>query len=308
MHSKIVPFILSQAKSIEDLGHQVDFHTVDKRGFKEYLKSLISLSQKLRKSNYDVIHSHYVYSGWLAVLAKSKEKIVCSFMGTDVCANFREGFLNKLKSEITNFSSKLLCSFVDRIIIKSDNLYSQIPKGSKHKTEIIPNGVDESRFYPLDMDYCRDLLKLSKDKRYIFFPSDTSNPRKNFDLLKRAYENLDSEKYALLTPFPTKQKYLVFYYNASDITVSTSFLEGSQNTLKESLFCNCPIISTKTGDSEEIINRIPGSYSVDYNAIELSEKIKLASSKRPNSRKLLGHLRSDIVAKKIDNIYRVLQT
>ena len=62
MHSKIVPFILSQAKSIEDLGHQVDFHTVDKRGFKEYLKSLISLSQKLRKSNYDVIHSHYVYS------------------------------------------------------------------------------------------------------------------------------------------------------------------------------------------------------------------------------------------------------
>ena len=104
-------------------------------------------------------------------------------------------------------------------------------------------------------------------------------------------------------PYPTLNKYLLFYYNASHVTVSTSFWEGSQNTLKESLFCNCPIVSTKSGDSEIIIQKVKGSYLSDYSPEDLSLNIKKASKERFDNLESIKYLGLENIAQSIELIY-----
>ena len=52
-----------------------------------------------------------------------------------------------------------------------------------------------------------------------------------------------------------EQDQLVKYYNSVDCLILTSFHEGSPNVIKEAMACNLPIVSTKVGDVEEIINK-----------------------------------------------------
>ena len=66
---------------------------------------------------------------------------------------------------------------------------------------------------------------------------------------------------------------LVYYYNAADMLLMTSLSEGSPNVIKEAMACNCPIVSTKVGDVEEIVANTKNCYLSDWDPENISKLI-----------------------------------
>jgi predicted ATP-grasp superfamily ATP-dependent carboligase len=61
---------------------------------------------------------------------------------------------------------------------------------------------------------------------------------------------------------PTKN--VVKYLNGSDVFISTAFMEGSSNVIKEAMACNCPVVSTNAGDAAWVIGETPGCYITTF--------------------------------------------
>jgi len=198
------------------------------------------------------------------------------------------------------FLTQLVLPFVKQIIVKSKNLYDFIPY--KKKSNIIPNGVDFQMF-KADNDFL--------DKGKVLWLANPNDSRKNFQLIKKAFNLLQVEGAELINPYPIKHDEFPKYLNKSSIFVLTSFHEGSPNVIKEAMACNIPIVSTDVGDVKEVIGNTEGCFITSFKPKDMAEKIKLAlefSEKkgRTKGRKRLIELGLDskTVAQKIIEVYK----
>lgn len=305
---EIAPFIQSQADSLVQQGLNVEFFTIKGKGFSGYFKSIFSLRKILKNNNVDLIHAHYALSGWVAFLGSRGIPIVCSYMGSDSYGDTNEKGNKKISSYREIILAILLQLFLDRIIVKSENLYKYIWR--KKRTSVIPNGVDLSKYKIQDRTEARKLLKLHPTKKYILFLGDTKNLRKNFNLLKLASKlSLDLE-FEILAPFPVIPEGIPTYLFASDVFVLTSFLEGSPNVIKEAMACCVPIVSTDVGDVKWIFGNEPGHFISSFYPADLAEKIKLSIMFSEKNKVTKGlerlielELDSKSIAKRIIDVY-----
>ncbi len=252
---EIAPFIKAQGEDLRELGLEVDFFPIKGKGIRGYLKNIKPLRKKIKKGNYDIIHAHFVLSAWVALLTFTGRKIVASFMGSDTYGDVDlQG--KRIKSSYINIIlAKLIQPFVSKIIVKSKNLEDYIYQ--KSKCIILPNGVNLEKFKIYKRDEVRTELGLNLNKKYILFLGDKSNPRKNFKLLKDAYDLIrkENESIELLTPFPVTHEMVVKYMNAADVLAFTSFLEGSPNVVKEAMACNLPVVTVDVGDTRWLVEK-----------------------------------------------------
>ena len=299
----ISPFVSSQGKSLENNGVVIDYFIIQGKGLIGYLKNIPILRKKIKMNGYDVIHSHYSFSGWISVLTFCKVPQVLSFMGTDVYGNVDEKGKPKLKGKINYFISKLIQPFVNQIIVKSKRLGNYVYL--KNKMHVVPNGVDFERFKPVERSEARDKINLISNKKQILFLGNKNNARKNYALLKNAFEYLNSSEYDLLPfEYPVEKELIPYYINSADVVIMTSYLEGSPNVVKEAMACNIPVVSVDVGDVPEIIEKTQGCYIVEYEAKNLSDKIKKACTfKNTSGRKDISHLEINNVANTIIKIY-----
>ena len=114
----------------------LNFFTIDRGGALGYLLSVGQLRNILQKNKYDVVHAHYSFSGIVASLARA-EPLVVSLMGSDISV----GKLNRL---LLNF---FINNFWRITIVKSHRMKEFL---SNKEVIILPNGVNLSKFYPLD--------------------------------------------------------------------------------------------------------------------------------------------------------------
>jgi teichuronic acid biosynthesis glycosyltransferase TuaC len=139
----VSPFIESQADSLLTLGIDLKIFKVEGKGLFSYFKAVFKLRKILSIHNFDLIHCHYGLCGWVWFFGARKIPSVLSLMGSDVYGTFE----NKNKNFTDYFlilSTKLICFFVSHIIVKSKNLYHDLPSYVTKKTSIIPNGVNFS--------------------------------------------------------------------------------------------------------------------------------------------------------------------
>jgi len=68
-------------------------------------------------------------------------------------------------------------------------------------------------------------------------------------------------------------KELNFYYNACDLFLLTSVYEGSPQSIKEAIACNCPIVSTDVGDVKWVFGNTEGCYLTSFESIDVADKI-----------------------------------
>jgi glycosyltransferase involved in cell wall biosynthesis len=66
------------------------------------------------------------------------------------------------------------------------------------------------------------------------------------------------------------------YYSAADLLVMTSLHEGSPNTVKEAMACNCPVVSTPVGDVPFLLNGIQGCYVSSSDQQDFADNINRA--------------------------------
>jgi teichuronic acid biosynthesis glycosyltransferase TuaC len=300
--NRISNIVLSQGNSLIDKGISVDYFSISGGGIKSYLKSIKPLKDILKSKNYDVIHAHYSLCGITAFFAKKNEKLIVSFMGSDILGNnINNSFIEKL----LRFTSKFFAKFIfNHTICKSKNIHNKLFKNTK--STILPNGVDFNLFIPKNKLECRKELNLSLENKIILFATDPNRIEKNFNLANEAFGKVQliNNKVELITIYNIDQKELVKYYNAADVVLLTSYYEGSPNVIKESLACNKVIISTDVGDVKENFIDVNNCFITDYNSDELADKILTAFSfEESNGRDKIKHLNKEIIAEKIIEIY-----
>lgn len=271
-HYDVAPFIKSQGDSLVAEGIELSYFGIKGKGL-NYLKNVGPLKKHLRENQYDVIHAHYSFCGWVAVLTGTRLPIVLSLMGDDATGTFAGDNKIRLKSRILQFLAWAIQPFVDAIISKSPNIESFVY--TKNKSHLIPNGVRLDQFAIEKKGY-REKLGLSPDKKYVLFLGNKADRNKNYALAEAATQLLDRPDVELINPFRITHDQVVEYLNSVDVFVLCSFSEGSPNVVKEAMALNCPVVVTNVGDTAWVVGDTEGCYVGSFDPADFAKKISLA--------------------------------
>jgi teichuronic acid biosynthesis glycosyltransferase TuaC len=298
--------ILAQAQSLQTEKINIINFPIIGKGIIGYLKNIKAIKAAIIINEIDIIHAHYGYCALLSYFAKGNKKMVASLMGSDVIGDLGGSISSRILDKFIGVLTVLSARFLfDYTIVKSRSMVSFLLKGRDYK--IIPNGVNGSVFYPMDKNEAKNKLNLSIDKKYILFASDPLREEKNFKLAKESVNLINDKNIELISIHNVSQEVLNLYYNACDVTISTSFYEGSPNVIKENLFCNRIIVSTDVGDVATNFNGVSNCFLTSFESKEVASKITQGLSKlESNGREKISHLQNNKIAKKITYIYNHL--
>jgi glycosyltransferase involved in cell wall biosynthesis len=266
---------------------------------KGYLKSFSYLKKCISHHQPTIIHAHYSLIGMLTLLARRREKVVVSFMGSDVYQN----------RPLFKLARWFVLKKSNHIIVKSERLRERLP--AQENISVIPNGVNLDLFAPSDKKEAQNFLNWSQDTMHILFPAGKDRYEKDFPLAKKAFEVLHKkhniELHILENTAPND---VPIFLNAADLVLLTSRWEGSSNITKEAMACNTAIVSTDVGDTNELFRNIPGYFISEHKVSDIVEQIEkafdyLKEKKKPLGRKRIIDLNLDesYIAEKILRVY-----
>lgn len=268
----ISPFIMDQKKALESSGISVDVFTIQGKGIKGYLKSLMALHTRLQRRSYNFIHAHYGLSGLLASL-QLRVPVILTLHGSDVNLPFI-----RLFSRIASF-------FARKVIVVSEKM-KVLLKSRNTEVKVIPCGVDTSLFKPINKQLARKRLvhklKFEKGKKYVLFSSSFDMEVKNPMLAREATQTL-GPGFELIELKGYTREEVVLLLNSADAALLTSKTEGSPQFIKEAMACNCPVVTTEVGDVQTIVNDAEGCFICEPTQRDVSENIRKAIQWRQTS-------------------------
>jgi glycosyltransferase involved in cell wall biosynthesis len=289
-------FIYEQVSELEESDIFFDFFYIKEKGIYGYLKSIIKLRKKINTGEFDLIHAHYGLSGVVATFQR-KIPLIATFHGCDI------------NRKNLNILSSFVALFSQANIFVSEDLKNKIFVKTPKKTAMIPCGIDLKRFQPRAKQEARAMLKLDSSKRYILFSSAKEVPVKNYSLARQTVDHFPQVELLELSEKTREEVSLLM--NACDMFLMTSFREGSPQTIKEAMACNCPIVSTDVGDVRWVIGNTDGCYFCSYDLTNVAEKIQMAlefaqTKGRTNGRERIIELGldSETIAGKIIEVYK----
>ena len=155
------------------------------------------------------------------------------------------------------------------------------------RVEVIPNGLDLTRFKPLDRSTARDLLGLPRDKSILLFGGvgSTIDGNKGFSLLVEALERLPAGlKRAVelvvvgvsepVRPLPLSvpvrftgplgdEESMALYEAAADVLVLPSRQENHPNMVIESMACGTPTVAFRAAGLPDLVEHERTGYLAD---------------------------------------------
>ncbi len=289
-------FVYEQVQSLRKINEfEYEYFLIKGKGLWGYIRSIFSLNSFLNRSNYDIIHAHYGYSGVVAFF-QFKVPVLVTFHGSD------------LEYKIERVMSSLLMRMVDFSIVVSAVHFLRY-KNIK-KIAYIPCGVDTSLFIPIDKQAAREKLMLAESKTYILFSSGFDVPVKNYPLAKKVKELLSDIGIELIELKNKSREEVLYLLNAVDCMLLTSFHEGSPQITKEAMAVNCPIVSTDVGEVKNIIKSARNCYLTSFDPVEIANKIRLVllDARRTNGREFIMDYDLDFIAQKINQLYHKIST
>jgi len=250
---------------------------------KKYLQSLINEGIKI-----DIIHSHVSYpAGYIAYVLSKEFKL--PYMITEHMGPFPfKSYINN-----KNILKKIIISIenADKVIAVSKSLKKDINKHIPNKQiEVVPNFIDESKYV---------ISEIKKDK-IVFLTIGSLGNQKGIDLLINAIalvkDLIKDAKFIIIGDGPNKSEYkklvnelkisnliefkgtilrdkIVNEFNKCDIFVLPSRHESFGIVYIEALAMGRPIIATKCGGPEMIVNDLNGLLINTDNIDSLSKAI-----------------------------------
>jgi hypothetical protein len=198
--------------------------------------------------------------------------VVVTFWGDDAMGQPRRSGRITLMGRFYQVSSFVLARLVSACIVQSRQMQKMLKLDSAW---ILPAGIDLRLFQPMDPAEARRKIGLDLKKKYVLFPYDPAVERKRYDLIEAAVEHARREvpHLDILRVFGLPQSRMPLYFNAADVLVLASLIEGSPNSIKEAMATNLPVITVDVGDTRELIGPTEGCYLVPREVEEIAAKI-----------------------------------
>ncbi len=255
------PFVVEQVESVEKLGVEFEYFGVSGRGALGYLKCFPALWRKIKEYKPDIIHAHFGLSGLLSNMQR-KVPVVTTFHGSDIHSRGLNLMLSKICMRLSAYNIFVSQPLQDIAKYKGDNYIVQAC------------GIDLDTIKPTDRAEARGYFKWDQDKKYVLFASNFSRSIKNYPLAKAAIEKLGDVELVELKGFSRREVGLLM--SACDSLLLTSFREGSPTVIKETMACNCPIVTTDVGDARWVMGDTEGCYITSYNVDDCAAKVAMA--------------------------------
>lgn len=269
------------------------------------------LSKFLKDENITIVHQFWGGPAAFFMARKAgKIPFVLSLLGSDLMGAYTLDGRQKFKGKLLRQFSILAASQSSSIVVMSAVMKSALPALMQRKTIVLPEGIDVEKFFPISIAVARNYLQWSLTEKVILFFNNGTGVKnadlayKAVDLLKQSLPNV-----CLLEVKNIAHQELVYYYNSADVLLITSLHEGSNNSLKEALACNCPVVSSNTGDAKERLEKVDPSVVIDgfEPAIYANALLDILQyPRRSNGEKAVLQLTTDFIAHQLLDLYKKL--
>lgn len=282
----------------------------------------VNIDRYIDQFNPKIVQIHWVNAGFIKIedLANIKKKIIwrlpdcwaftggCFYFGNcekyltgcGKCPKLGSTEENDLSREIWQRKEKAWKK-MDMVIVVPTLWMKQVVESStllKGKDVfVIPNGLDLTKFYPINKKIARKALNIPVDKKVILFGATNAihDPRKGFHLLLEALRLIQknhkdnyyfvifgSNSQELNVDIPVKfmgyvheHHILQTLYSAADVMIVPSLEEAFGQTVTEAMACATPVISFQGTGPAGIIEHKKNGYLAKYgDAKDLSNAIK----------------------------------
>ncbi|MCB0733461.1 MAG: glycosyltransferase family 4 protein [Flavobacteriales bacterium] len=300
----------TQMQSLIDAGIDMVYGHFSER---KSIRSLWDFYRKIRKiskeKEIDLIHVLWGSTTGLITTLAARKPVVISFCGSDLLGNKTASGSLTLSGRINRVLSSFAALGATRIITKSEHMRQALPKSCRANAVAIPNGVNLERFAPIDRLTARQKIGWDKDAKYILFFYTEGQVVKNKPMAEKVYQKVLRQHPDAVLFFATgiKHEDLIYYYNAADVMILTSHHEGSNNSIKEAMACNLPIVSTGVGDAPERLHPVANSWVVtDFNVQEMADHVNhiLSNQHRSNGVDHSVEVSIESVAEKVIRVYQ----
>jgi len=243
-----------------------------------FLAVLYFVKKLKARFDFDIIDAHYVYPDAFAAVLLGRivrKPVVVTARGSDINVFAELPLIRRL--------IRYTLERVDGVIAVSEALKTRIVGLGipEKKVAVVPNGVDPTKFYPINKTVAREDLGLPNDRKLLLSVGGLESV-KGFDQLIKAMRILVNEFQAtdvlllivgdgalrqellrmisacsldahvrLIGAVPHEQ--LRLWYSAADLFCLASRSEGWPNVVVESLACGTPVVATAVGGIPEII-------------------------------------------------------
>lgn len=294
-------FVKEQIDSLNkiNLNNDILFINARENGKIEYLRSIFKIRKKIKDKEYDIIHCHHALSALCLIfsLKSIHNKVLVSFQNDPI-------------HELGIIVFRFIKFFSNGLIFKNNS--SLI---NEDFSFYLPNGVNTNFFRPIDKEISRKHLGLDLHAKYILFVSSNKlRKQKRYDRFLQIIEILKN-KYKIKNIKVIKlinvcREEVPYFFNAVDLHLLSSDFEGSPNSVKESIACNTPVVSTNVGNVSELLKNANGcyvskSFKAEKLAFYVNESLREDSC---NGVEVIREMGLDIesVALKLKNIYSLI--
>ncbi|HZU44585.1 MAG TPA: glycosyltransferase family 4 protein [Terriglobales bacterium] len=295
-----------------------------------FLGSYGTVRRLCREMQFDGIDAHYVYPDGLAAVLLGKIfnlPVILSARGTDMnlFPKFRT-IRPMIRWTLQRVAGAIgVCTPLQDAMLQSGL--------APEKATVIGNGVDTTRFYPVDRVAARERLKIPEDAQVLVSVGGLIE-RKGFHFLIPAVAQIAAryprvnlymvgsgewqakldgmikdlglqDRVFLVGPQPNEE--LKFWYSAADVSCLTSSREGWPNVLLESMACGTPPVATRVWGTPEVITSADLGVMVDQTADSIAAGLEIALTKNWN-RDMIQQYASrrtwDVVAGEVEQFFQ----
>lgn len=298
-----------QIDSLVRLGIDIStfvFH--DRRSIRGLIQGGRALRRMAQERKADLLHVHYGAAQALIVTLFSPKPVIVSFCGSDLFGNYDPVGRKTWSGMLSRALSQFAAVGAGRCIAKSEELQRSLwLRWLRNRCEVIPNGVDLEMFRPMPQAEARARLGWMHQDPVVLFMDRKNAWVKDPNLARAAYDY--AKKFVtrlrlrvLEHESPDK---MPLFFNAADALLLTSRHEGSNNTLKEALACNLPVVATVCGDTEERVQGVRFTHVCAREPRVLGQRLaEIATARqRSNGRQHVHHLDQNHIAQRIEKLY-----